>query len=883
MQILVFEATGYKIVSGIFSFVARVYDVMLNLSKQGQDAGTIKEFAFSDIASVMYAIAGVFMLFRVTIAMINMLINPDAINDGKAGAGKLLTRIVTSILMLIAFIPNGWIFGDEGILNRVETAVLSDGGLIEKILPDSIGGSSGDDSNSTSGDSNSDSSNSESTSSNSNSVSDASKAAIQEGADQVKNIAEQSAENTKSGLAMSGLFDNVYAAQSKMECYYVFVSHNYNDGAVQKITAGDENSTLNKSKIGISKVLHLTLYSDNESGTGKLCTDGVFSNDCKKYSYTADTSSPYSKFTNNIVWSGLNDGWPSSYNCPNTITEKGKAKDSNKNWDDESNGGNYVGGWHSESAMATAVAASDSTANAIGNNAEAIRKLLGLSGGAYLSGVSGDAISFAQMAMGTFISCDNESKCKDLKAETLVTNGKNIIDGWKNDSIGLDFIPAVIAGVGILIWVLVLCVDIIIRRFKLLLLQMIAPIPIICYVDPNDQIFEKWRKMYTSTYLDLFIKLIAIAFAIVLLRMVSGLYQNNDETILKFFYIVAILVFAKAIPSMISEIFGIKNMGGSFKDITGMAKAAAGFGAGAAIGLGAGAITGGMAFHATKGQGIGNRLLAGASAVGSGITGAARGAGAGSKGKVLAGAKDIAALNANRRAKYASGLTPSHLLEAATVGKIGMDYASRADREVAPLKEKEEALMNLVKNKGKMEEVAMGSQFMRSVLGERANGFNISDNALDKLRDEWIGAQLKGESGADFTRRMTSGDNGLLYADLFSRMESSGFSFDNFKDGAKTPQLVTEMKNINASLAGSPSIAGTVGFAGGIDEKDYSQVQTMVINSWNGADIKDASGNVVGKTQGINAIQDQIRAKTVGDPRYNASKGAKTAAVNDKK
>ena len=74
MQILAFEAAAYKIAAGIFSFVAKVYDVMIALSKVGTDAGSIADFPISDVATVMYTIAGIFMLFRVTIAMINMLI-----------------------------------------------------------------------------------------------------------------------------------------------------------------------------------------------------------------------------------------------------------------------------------------------------------------------------------------------------------------------------------------------------------------------------------------------------------------------------------------------------------------------------------------------------------------------------------------------------------------------------------------------------------------------------------------------------------------------------------------------------------------------------------------------------------------------------------------
>ena len=92
MQILVIEEGLYTIIAGIYTFIARIYDIMLKLVQSGSEAGSIADFYISDVATVMYTIAGVFMLFRVTIAMINMLINPDAINDGKAGAGKLITE-----------------------------------------------------------------------------------------------------------------------------------------------------------------------------------------------------------------------------------------------------------------------------------------------------------------------------------------------------------------------------------------------------------------------------------------------------------------------------------------------------------------------------------------------------------------------------------------------------------------------------------------------------------------------------------------------------------------------------------------------------------------------------------------------------------------------
>lgn len=603
LQILWFEKTQsaliYYMVSGIYSFIAKVYDVMLNLSGRGSEAGSIQNFYLSNMTTAMYTLAGIFMLFRVTVSAVNMIINPDTVSDRNAGAGKILTRIVTSLIMLIMFWPSGWIFGDNGILIRLEKALLADNGLINNLIPENIAKSEGKKSN-------------------------------------------------KDDL----FIDNVYAEPNKMDCYYVYISHNLSDGAMQKITAGDENSVLNKGKIGISQELHLTLY-PNKTGKNDLCTDGVgFANDCTKYSYTADTSSPYSAFTKKIVWKTLNDGWPSSYNCPNLITDAGKASNSSKSWNDESNAGNYVGGWHSAEAKNSAIAEYKNLINAVGDNAKAINEDLGL-GGVGLS-VSQAASEFAQMSMGSFMSCTDEEMCKGLRAGALVDPEIDdaIVDGMADKSVNIDWLPAIVAGIGILIWVVYLCVEVIVRRFKLLLLQMIAPIPIISYSDPNDKMFGQWSKMYVATYADLFLKLLAIGFGTSLLSMLWAMEDDMSNLIEKFFYIVAILIFAKMIPTMISKIFGIDSMGGSFKDVVGMGKSALGFGAGAAIGGVVGAATG---------TGLGR--------IGGFTKGALLGAGSGSKGNLTGGAKSVAATNALKK----QGLNWFDRMRYQGLGALGID------------------------------------------------------------------------------------------------------------------------------------------------------------------------------------------------------------------
>ena len=86
------------------------------------------------ILDVVYVMAGVFMLFRVMVAMIQYFVNPDQISDNSSGTGKLITRVVVSVVLLILLQPTGIILGDSGLLKDVERAVLADDGIITRII-----------------------------------------------------------------------------------------------------------------------------------------------------------------------------------------------------------------------------------------------------------------------------------------------------------------------------------------------------------------------------------------------------------------------------------------------------------------------------------------------------------------------------------------------------------------------------------------------------------------------------------------------------------------------------------------------------------------------------------------------------------------------------
>jgi len=125
---------------------------------------------------------------------------------------------------------------------------------------------------------------------------------------------------------------------------------------------------------------------------------------------------------------------------------------------------------------------------------------------------------------------------------------------------------------GVLVGLLLVqfCFDIAIRAVKLGFLQLIAPIPIILSLDPNSKLFEKWYTMSIATFVDLFIRLAAIFFAVFVIALVwtdMGITSHaTGETIawesgnrlLIMFIIVGALLFAKQLPNLVSDLLDVK-------------------------------------------------------------------------------------------------------------------------------------------------------------------------------------------------------------------------------------------------------------------------------------------------------------------------------------
>ncbi len=150
--------------------------------------------------------------------------------------------------------------------------------------------------------------------------------------------------------------------------------------------------------------------------------------------------------------------------------------------------------------------------------------------------------------------------------ETCTVSGRGIL-GTKYYAFSYMPLVSLIVGIVFTFILLSFSVDVAVRAIKLAVLRLIAPIPIIGYMDPKgskDSSFNAWTKAVTSTYLDLFIRLGAVYFVIFLISDIirNGLVINHGGGLLgalTFILIfIGLFVFAKQAPKFIKEVLGLK-------------------------------------------------------------------------------------------------------------------------------------------------------------------------------------------------------------------------------------------------------------------------------------------------------------------------------------
>ncbi len=224
-------------------------------------------------------------------------------------------------------------------------------------------------------------------------------------------------------------------------------------------------------------------------------------------------------------------------------------------------------------------------------------------------------------------------KCSSGGALSML---QQAINGYDLTSIGNGyyvlayngFISMIVAFVFVFI-LLSFTVEVAIRGIKLAVLRLLAPIPIISYMDPKgskDSAFNAWVKTLTSTYIDLFVRLAAVYFVIFLIQdmITNGIVIKHGTGalgVISWIIIwIALFIFAKQAPKFVRKIFGLKEDGG-----TGLFSGFSQILSAGAVGAGVlgGAISNGIATAGkVGGTNKGKKLLAG---IGGGILGGVTG------------------------------------------------------------------------------------------------------------------------------------------------------------------------------------------------------------------------------------------------------------------
>lgn len=113
------------------------------------------------------------------------------------------------------------------------------------------------------------------------------------------------------------------------------------------------------------------------------------------------------------------------------------------------------------------------------------------------------------------------------------------------------------------------CLSVGMRTFQLAFLEIISPMAIVSYLSPKkDTMFQKWWKIYFSTYIDVFLRIAIINVAVFLIAVIfdanmSGTFWESVggkttgwiDTIMTIFIIMSLLMFAKKAPDLLKELF----------------------------------------------------------------------------------------------------------------------------------------------------------------------------------------------------------------------------------------------------------------------------------------------------------------------------------------
>lgn len=260
--------------------------------------------------------------------------------------------------------------------------------------------------------------------------------------------------------------------------------------------------------------------------------------------------------------------------------------------------------------------------------------ILGTQGNSEASGVEDGGMFFASNVLSAFLhpsECpqadDGSYDCSNAKVATgsigipfifsITTETTNFNEIWSeltssgsllgittfaydithDGNVTYYYIISTVVGVFVLLVLLSYCIDVAIRVVKLAVYELIAPLPILLRIVPNEQgnkVFSNWLKACISTYLEVFIRLAILFFAVFLAKvvvdnfttifapLVSGEAGWTVVLFAQMFLILGIILFIKQAPGLIKDITGLDGgKYGFFTGLKGAMQTGAIFGAGA--------------------------------------------------------------------------------------------------------------------------------------------------------------------------------------------------------------------------------------------------------------------------------------------------------------
>lgn len=618
MQILTLLGIGKtltKIVAALYRSIAAIYTDMLNLVDtftKGPLADTL-----NSIVGNVYVLVGVFMLFRIGVSLLNYLVDPSKLDDKKVGGGQLVMHILISIVLLLSL---NFVFKWT---SQLQLILLEKDGVLYKI--------------------------------------------ISTGNAEMSKLNDLQLINTQEVSVVSKKYmDN---NTKKVDCYYSYIS---------SVTDGPKNF-ISSNNFGTIRITFIVSDNETSQGNQKKILNSSFLSKGSPLKTASSTGWKYFYWESNnisggdlyakddvksIIVSGYSEGkgnCPASISnieCDNSSTPICRFKGKNGNGTlssaqlgDRENGLIEPGNSPSEAKESVIKRCKEDVFLTCSTDSDDFNEALKTNKSIYdNSKISEDGFEFSTITLSAFVTPSTEFDSTFLK----LYSGDYSSDWWAKQiedeepassgvTYAMDWLLAIICGIAIIAILVAIMIEVVIRNLKLVILQAIAPIPVVSYMNPNDKMLGTWVKQYVGVYFSLFLQLLVIL--LIPNLMMSLLRTITGGFIIKIIIIAGCLLFTKEAPKFIGKLLGLDNMEGSFGDAFKMVKTGLGIGAGAAAGAVMGGITG---FGA--GGGIGTVL-------GGMAGGAFRGAKGGASGKIFEGANTQRQRNVQVKAANASGST----------------------------------------------------------------------------------------------------------------------------------------------------------------------------------------------------------------------------------